>query len=61
MNLVTHTTIANFIWGARLIADVVIGQVDVRGISIPETVEEDFPGTADELNALDDEETEDEA
>lgn len=61
MNLVTHTTIANFIWGTRLIADVVIGQVDVRGISIPETVEEDFPGPADELNALDDEETEDEA
>jgi len=48
----------------RLIADVVTGQVDVRGIEIPETVEEAFPETEDELDALDnldDEATEDEA
>ncbi len=61
MDQVTHTAIVNFIRDTRLIADVVTGQVDVRGISIPETDEEEFPGTADELHALDDEETEDEA
>ena len=61
MNQVTHTAIINFIWGTRLIADMVTGQVDVRGISIQGTAGEEFPGTADELNALDDEETEDEA
>ena len=61
MNQVAHTAIINFIWGTRLIADMVTSQVDVRGISIPETDEEEFPGTADELHALDDEETEDEA
>jgi len=38
----------------RLIADVVIGQVDVRGIEVPETVEDASPETADELDALDD-------
>ncbi len=38
----------------RLIADVVTGQVDVRGLEVPETVEEAFPETADELDALDD-------
>ena len=61
MNQVTHTSIVNFIWDTRSIADMVTGQVDVRGISILGTAEEEFPGTADELNALDDEETEGEA
>lgn len=38
----------------QLIADVVTGQVDVRGLEVPETVEEAFPETEDELDALDD-------
>ena len=38
----------------RLIADVVIGQVDVRGNEVPETVEDASTETADELDALDD-------